>query len=78
MAGVAVSFPLPRGRMRWRGEQPPMLLLIPLICYDEPCEGGFIALSLGVDRQWPDMIPHPLRLLAFGRTSVRRARAPAL
>ena len=36
MAGAVASFPLPHGRTRWRGEQPPMLLLIPLICYDEP------------------------------------------
>jgi hypothetical protein len=36
MAGAAASFQLPHGRTRWRGEQPPMLLLIPLICYHEP------------------------------------------
>jgi hypothetical protein len=45
MVGVAASSPPPHGRTRWRDEQPPILLLIPLICYDEPREGG-LALSV--------------------------------
>jgi hypothetical protein len=47
MAGVAASIPLPHGMTCWRDEQPPTLLLIPLICCDEPREGG-LALSVMV------------------------------
>jgi hypothetical protein len=47
MAGMVASFPLSRCRTRWRDKQPPMLLLIPLIRYDDLREGD-LALSVMV------------------------------